>query len=100
MRSRVSYDIDFTRSKAYKSLMSSTDFKNALFVLLTALVVPGCAAMRTGKVSTKTVRDRVSTAVGETAIFASETVPMAVLSPIVGVPEGQKDLKWYQRRIP
>lgn len=80
--------------------MGFTDYKSAMFVLLTTLVVPGCAATRTATPQTKTVGDRVRTAVGETAVFASETVPMAVLSPIYGVPEGQKDLKWYQRRIP
>ena len=74
--------------------------KNFLFFTLTFLVVNGCTAMRTGTDSTQTTRSRISTAVSETAIFASETVPMAVLSPVLGVPEEQKDLKWYQRRLP
>lgn len=80
--------------------MGSNHFRRILFVAATTLVAPGCASTRTEKQSTRTVRDRISNAVGETAVFASETVPMAVLSPVFGVPENQKDLKWYERRLP
>jgi hypothetical protein len=80
--------------------MDHKHFKTILFLAFAALTLPGCAATRSENASTKTFRDRMSTAVGETAVFASETVPMAVLSPVLGVPENQKELKWYQRRLP
>jgi hypothetical protein len=80
--------------------MGASHFKSILFVAVTALVTPGCASIRTENQSTKTAGERIITAVGATAVFASETVPMAVLSPVFGVPENQKDLKWYQRGLP
>ncbi len=80
--------------------MNYNHFKTVLFVAFAALTLPGCAATRSKTTPTTTFRDRMSTAVGETAVFASETVPMALLSPVLGVPEDQKGLKWYQRRLP
>lgn len=80
--------------------MNHNHLKTVLLVAFTASILPGCAATRSENTSPKTLRDRMSTAVGETAVFASETVPMAVLSPVLGVPENQKELKWYQRRLP
>jgi hypothetical protein len=71
-----------------------------LIMSFSVLLVPGCAATRHSKEQKMTVGDRFHTAWMETAIFTSETVPMAILSPVFGVPDEQKDLKWYQRRLP
>jgi hypothetical protein len=72
-------------------------------VLLVAIVVlsnAGCASNRSGSEPKKSVGDRLNTAWMETMIFTSETVPMAIVSPVMGTPDEQKERKWYQRRLP
>ncbi len=69
---RISCDLDFFLKQGVEDIDGINSLQSILFVAATVLAVPGCASTRTENQSTKTVRDRISTAVGESAVFASE----------------------------